>query len=104
MAVTTITKDNFAAEVNASPVPVLLDFWAEWCGPCRMISPIVHEIAEENTAFKVGKINIDEEPDLARSFRVMNIPTLVIVKNGKVVSTLVGLRPKAAIMEELSKI
>ena len=85
MSVITITKDNFESEVLKSPVPVLLDFWATWCGPCRMVSPIVDEIAEESDgSYKVGKINVDEQPELASQFRVMSIPTLVVMKDGAV--------------------
>ena len=93
MAVLTITKDNFQQEVLNSNVPVLVDFWASWCGPC---SPIVDEFAEENQGkVKVGKINIDEEPDLAAQFRVMSIPTAMLFENGQVKETLVGVQPKA---------
>ena len=82
MAVVTITKENFEQEVLQSAKPVLLDFWASWCGPCRMLSPVVDEVAEERTDVKVGKVNVDEEPDLARRFGVMSIPTVVFLKNG----------------------
>ena len=94
MAVVTITTENFAQEVLHSDKPVLLDFWASWCGPCRMLSPIVDEVAEERTDVKVGKVNVDEQPDLAAQFGVMSIPTLAVIKDGKVVSTSVGLRSK----------
>ena len=100
MAVVTITTENFAQEVLHSDKPVLLDFWASWCGPCRMLSPIVDEVAEERTDVKVGKVNVDEQPDLASAFQVASIPTLVLVKNGEVVQKLVGVRPK----EEIKKI
>jgi thioredoxin 1 len=102
MSVLTITKDNFKTEVLESDKPVLLDFWAPWCGPCRMVSPVVDEIAEETTAAKIGKINVDDEPELAGSFNVMSIPTLVVIKNGKVVNSAVGVRPKSAILEMLN--
>ena len=82
MAVITITKENFEAEVLKSAQPVLLDFWAAWCGPCRMLSPIVDEVAEERTDVKVGKVNVDEQPDLAAEFGVMSIPTLLLFENG----------------------
>ena len=94
MAVINITKENFAQEVLHSEKPVLLDFWASWCGPCRMLSPIVDEVAEERTDVKVGKVNVDEQPELASQFGVMSIPTLAVIKDGKVVSTSVGLRSK----------
>ena len=101
MAVITITKENFEAEVLKSAQPVLLDFWAAWCGPCRMLSPVVDEVAEERTDVKVGKVNVDEQPELASQFRVMSIPTLVVMKNGKVVNQATGARPKAQILAML---
>jgi thioredoxin 1 len=101
MAVLTITKENFVKEVVKSDKPVLLDFWASWCGPCRMVSPIVDEIAEEVTDKKVGKVNVDEQPELASSFNVMSIPTLVVIKDGKVANTAVGVRSKEAILKML---
>ena len=94
MSVINITKNNFQEEVLNSDKPVLLDFWASWCGPCRMVSPIVDEIADERSDIKVGKINVDEEPDLAGQFRVMSIPTLIVIKDGKVTNQAVGARPK----------
>lgn len=103
MSVITITKENFDSEVMQSDKPVLLDFWASWCGPCRMVSPVVDEIAEETVDTKVGKVNVDEQPELAAAFRVMSIPTLAVVKNGKVVQTSVGAKPKAAILSMLEK-
>jgi len=98
MSVLTITQNNFENEVLKSDKPVLLDFWASWCGPCRMLSPVVDEIAEENPQIKVGKINVDEEGDLAASFGVMSIPTLVVIKNGQVVNQSVGVIPKQKIL------
>ena len=98
MAVITITKENFAQEVLQSEKPVLLDFWASWCGPCRMLSPIVDEVAEERSDVKVGKVNVDEQPELAGEFGVMSIPTLLVVRGGKLVNQAVGARPKAGVL------
>ena len=101
MAVIEITKDNFKQEVAEYKGTVLLDFWAVWCGPCRMLSPIVDEIAEERTDIKVGKVNVDDQMELAQIFQIVNIPTLVIVKDGEVVNKSVGAIPKAKILELL---
>ena len=101
MSVINIKKNNFQNEVLNSEMPVLLDFWAPWCGPCRMVSPIVDEIAAERGDIKVGKVNVDEQPELAGQFGVMSIPTLVVMKRGKVVNQMVGARPKAQILAML---
>lgn len=101
MAVITITEENFEQEVLRSDKPVLLDFWASWCGPCRMLSPIVDEVAEERTDVKVGKVNVDQQPELAGEFGVMSIPTLLVFENGKLVRQAVGARPKAAVLDLL---
>ena len=103
MAVITITKENYNEEVINSPVPVLLDFWATWCGPCRMLSPIVDDIANEvEGKAKVCKINVDEQPELAQQFGIMSIPTLVFMKNGEITAKEVGVRSKQAILDKLN--
>ena len=101
MSAINVNKNNFDQEILNSDKPVLLDFWASWCGPCRMVSPIVDEIAAERSDIKVGKINVDEQPELAMQFGVMSIPTLVVMKNGKVVNQATGARPKAQILAML---
>ena len=101
MSVLHITKENFESEVLHSDQPVLLDFWAVWCGPCRMIAPAVEQIAAEHPEYKVGKINVDEEPDLARQFGIMSIPTLFVMKNGEVANQAVGVMPKDKILDLL---
>ena len=101
MSVINIKKNNFQNEVLNSEMPVLLDFWAPWCGPCRMVSPIVDEIAAERGDIKVGKVNVDEQPELAGQFGVMSIPTLVVIKGGRVVNQMVGARPKSQILAML---
>lgn len=96
-----IDENNFSDEIIRSDRPVLLDFWAPWCGPCRMVGPIVEEIARERADIKVAKVNVDEQPELARQFGVMAIPTLVMMKDGKVTSQAAGARPKAQILAML---
>ncbi len=97
MAIVTLTVDNFEEEVLKSDKPVLVDFWAVWCGPCKMLSPVVDQIAEETEGVKFGKVNIDEEMDLAEKYGIMSIPTLMLFKNGEPVNQLVGVQPKAVI-------
>ena len=98
MAVINITLENFEEEVIKSEKTVLVDFWAPWCGPCRMLSPIVDEIADERSDIKVGKVNVDEQEELAMRFGIMSIPTLIVFKNGEVVKKTMGVQPKAAIL------
>ena len=97
--ITTITKDNFENEIVKADKPVLVDFWASWCGPCRMLSPTIDEIAEEHPEIKVCKINIDDEAELAIRHGVMSVPTLMIFKNGEIAQTAVGVRPKDEILD-----
>ena len=101
MTAININKKNFQNEVMNTDKPVLLDFWAPWCAPCRMVVPIIEEIASERPDIKVGKINVDEQPELASKFGIMSIPTLVVMKNGKIVTKVSGARPKKAILEML---
>ena len=101
MSPITITKTNFESEVKSFKGEVLLDFWASWCGPCRMLSPIIDEIAEETPALKVGKVNVDDEPELAAAFGVQSIPTVVIIKDGEIKEISVGYKPKDEIIELL---
>lgn len=101
MSVLHIGAENFETEVLHSEKPVLLDFWASWCGPCRMVAPVMDEIAEERPDIKVCKINVDEQPELASAFSIMSIPTLMVVKDGKIVQQSVGALPKAQILTML---
>lgn len=101
MAALQITKDNFQSEILNSDKPVLLDFWASWCGPCRMVLPIIEQIAGERTDIKVAKINVDEEPELARQYGIMTIPTLMVIKDGKIVQQSAGAKSKAQILAML---
>ncbi|MCR5755737.1 MAG: thioredoxin [Acetatifactor sp.] len=98
MSALALTRDNFEKEAVKSDKPVLIDFWASWCGPCRMVSPVIDEIAQERSDIKVCKVNVDEQPELASAFNVMSIPTLVVMKDGKVSERAVGARPKADIL------
>ena len=101
MSAININKNNFQNEIMDSEKTVLLDFWAPWCAPCRMVVPIIEEIVSERPDIKVGKINVDEQPELASKFGIMSIPTLVVMKNGKIVQQVSGARPKNAILEML---
>lgn len=103
MSVVTITKENFEQEVLKAEQTVLVDFWASWCMPCKMLSPVVDEIADEEDNVKVCKINIDDEPELAQKFRVMSIPTLAVFRDGQLVDTSVGVKPKGAIVDMIKK-
>ena len=98
MSVINITRNNFQNEIINSDKPVLLDFWAPWCGPCRMVGPILEEIAGERSDIKIGKINVDEQPELASQFRVMSIPTLIVIKDGKIVNQSMGAKPRNEIL------
>jgi len=98
MSVVTVTKDNYKSDIVTSEKTVLLDFWAPWCGPCRMVSPLVDQIADEYPEYLVGKVNVDEQPELAQEFGVMSIPMLVVMKDGKIVNKAVGARPKEDIL------
>ena len=101
MSAKKITIDNFDAEVVNSDKKVLLDFWATWCGPCRMVGPIIDELADENPDYMIGKVNVDEQPELAQKFGIMSIPSLVVMENGKVLKSSVGAKPKEQILAML---
>ena len=102
MAEITITKDNFEQEVLKSDIPVLVDFWAVWCGPCQMVAPVLSEIAEENEGkIKVGKVNVDEQPELSQAYGIMSIPTMMVFKGGEKVNQIVGAVPKEEILKLL---
>ena len=101
MSAVTIHQNNFQSEVMNANQPVLLDFWAPWCGPCRMVGPILEEVAEERPDIKVCKVNVDDEQELASAYRIMSIPTLMVVKDGKIVSQSAGARPKSDILAML---
>jgi len=101
MSVIHIAKENFESVVNQNEKPVLIDFWAPWCGPCQMLGPTIEEIAAERSDIIVGKINVDDEMELARQFRIMSIPTIVVMKNGEKVATSIGYKPKADILKLL---
>ena len=101
MSVVHITKDNYDSIVNQNDKPVLIDFWAPWCGPCQMVGPIIEEIAAERDDIIVGKINVDDEMELARQFRIMSIPTIIVMKNGEKAATSIGYKPKTDILKLL---
>ena len=98
-----MTTENFEKEVLQSDVPVLVDFWATWCMPCKMLAPVIEEIAAEADGYKVGKVDVDQEPELAQKYRIMSIPSILVFKNGKVAASTVGVQPKAALKELLNK-
>ena len=101
MAAIEITKENYEAEVLQSDKPVMLDFWASWCGPCQMVSPVIEQIGEENDSIRVGKVNVDEQGELTMQFRVVSIPTLVVMKGGEEVNRIVGAASKSEILAML---
>lgn len=101
MAIIDLTKENFQAEITKSDKPVLIDFWAVWCGPCQMMAPILHELETEMPDVQIGKVNVDEQMDLARQFRVVSIPTLIIFKNGQEVQRMVGVTSKEELKDAL---
>jgi thioredoxin 1 len=101
--IATLSDATFAEELGASDSPVLVDFWAEWCGPCKMIAPILEEIASENDGLKIGKLNVDENPEVARQYQVMSIPTLIVFKDGQEARRLIGAKGKGQLLDELSE-
>ena len=101
--IATLSDATFSEEVGAADRPVLVDFWAEWCGPCKMITPILEEIAAENDSLKIGKLNVDENPDVARQYQVMSIPTLIVFKDGQEAKRLIGAKGKGQLLEELGE-
>ena len=101
--IATLSDATFAEELGASDSPVLVDFWAEWCGPCKMIAPILEEIASENDGLKIGKLNVDENPEVAREYQVMSIPTLIVFKDGQEARRLIGAKGKGQLLDELSE-
>jgi thioredoxin 1 len=101
--IATLSDATFAEEVGAADSPVLVDFWAEWCGPCKMIAPILEEIASENDGLKIGKLNVDENPEVAREYQVMSIPTLIVFKDGQEARRLIGAKGKGQLLDELSE-
>ncbi len=103
MAILHITKDNFEQEVLKSDIPVLVDFWATWCGPCRALGPVLEEIASETSSVKIVKVNVDEQPELASQFRIMSIPTMILFKSGEVADKTVGLLPKDEVLNFIKK-
>ncbi len=103
MTILHITKDNFEQEVLKSDIPVLVDFWATWCGPCRALGPVLEEIASETSSIKIVKVNVDEQPELASQFRIMSIPTMILFKSGEVADKTVGLLPKDEVLNFIKK-
>ena len=102
-AITNLSEENFESEINSANQPVLVDFWAEWCGPCKMIAPILEEIAAEEDAIQIAKVNVDDSPDLARRYEIMSIPALIVFENGEPAKKLVGAKPKGALLEEIGE-